>query len=284
MEVSIIVIAYNEALYIRKCIMGILNQTIPDFELLIVDDCSTDGTAGVIKEIYDTRIRYIRNLQTYGVTESRNIGIRQAKGIYIFFTDADCIPTRYWLEEGLKILKEKKCVGVEGRTFYATARTAISDRIVEDMEGRYHSTNNITYTKKVLDKVGGFNSKYVYYEDVDLGFRIKKYGDIVFSENMIVMHQRKIYTIKKLFKDARRSKSAVRLIKNYPHWRDKNIIWHRVLYPKKLLILLFPFLLIPYHSFRSWEDIKLLPFIYFSSVYLRLLVWKEAIKERILLI
>ena len=61
-------------------------------------------------------------------------------------------------------------------------------------------------------------------------------------------------------------------------------VWHRVMYPKKLLILLFPFLLFFYHGFRSWQDIKLVPFVYFSAIYTRYIVWKTAIREKIFLI
>lgn len=285
MEVTVIVIAYNEGFYIRECLTGILNQTFKDFELIIIDDCSTDGTAGVIKEIHDDRIRYIKNYQNYGIAESRNVGIKHAKGEYIFFTDADCVPTKHWLEEGLKILKEKNCLGVYGRTFYATAKTTISDKIVEELTGRYYGTNNIGYKKEILEKVGGFDEKFnLAFEDQDLGCRIKKFGDIAFSADMIVVHQQKRCSVKKLFRDAQRAKNAVHFIKKYRDYHNIDIIWWRVIYPKKLLILLFPFLLILYHSFRSWGDVKLIPFIYLNAVYIRFIIWKEAMKERVFLI
>lgn len=95
MEVSVIVIAYNEQAYIKKCLTAILNQTFSDFELLVIDDGSIDETASVVKSIHDGRIRYIRNDRNYGVAESRNAGLKYAKGKYIFFADADCIPTKY---------------------------------------------------------------------------------------------------------------------------------------------------------------------------------------------
>ena len=285
MEVSVIVIAYNEQAYIKKCLTAILNQTFSDFELLIIDDGSTDETASVVKSIHDERIRYIRNNKNYGVVKSRNIGIENAKGKYIFFTDADCVPIKYWLEEGLKIFKEKRCVGVEGRIFYATARVTISDRIVEHLEGCCHDTGNVAYKKEIPDKVKGFDPEFKFaHEDQDLAYRILKHGEITFSEDMIVVHQRKKYTIRRLFRDAKRAKDSVHLIKKYPDYHNTNIIWWRIIHPKKLLILLCPFLLILYHSFRSWQDVKLIPFIYLNAVYLRFIVWKAAIKEKILIV
>lgn len=285
MEVSVVVIAYNEQAYIKKCLTAILNQSFLDFELLIVNDGSTDGTASVINSIHDERIRHIRNNKNFGIAESRNVGFKYARGRYIFFTNADCVPIKYWIEEGLKMFKEKRCVGVVGKTFYATAKTTISDRIVEDLEGRYYGAYNIAYTKEILDKVGGFDPKYnLCYEDQDIAFRIKRYGEIIFSKDMIVIHQRKKFTPRNLFRHYKRAENTVLFIKNYPHYRNIDIRWKRILYPRRLLILLCPLLLIPYYSFRNWQDIKLIPFIYFSSAYLRFIVWKTAIKEKILLI
>ena len=285
MEVSVIVIAYNEEACIKQCLNGILNQSFNDFELIIIDDCSTDNTAQIISELHDQRIRYIKQNRNSGVAESRNVGVRQAKGEYVFFTDADCVPSKYWIEEGLNALKEKKWAGVEGRTFYATARTTISDKVVDKTAGCYYGTGNVAYRKEVLTKVGGFDVKFnLAFEDKDLAYRIKKLSVIGFAKDMIVIHQRKLYTMRRLFKEAEMSKNAVVFIKKYPDYREIDIIWQKIAYPKKLLILIFPFLLIVYHNFRSWHDIKLLPFIYLSAVYLRLVIWKEAIKERFFLI
>ncbi len=287
MEISVIVAAYNEQAYIKRCLTAILNQTVRDFELLVVDDYSADKTRQRIEEIEDGRIRYIKNDRNYGVAEARNIGIKQAKGKYIFFTDADCMPTKYWLEEGYKILSKNECAGAEGRTFYATARTTISDRVVQDLTGRIHSACNIAYRKEILDKIGGFNPRYSYcFEDQEIAARILKYGKIIFSEDMIVVHQQKKYTVKGLFKEAeKKARDSVYFIKNHRDYPDNtDIRWRRILYPKKLLILFFPFLLPFYHSIKNWQDVKLIPFIYLSAVYFRLIIWKEALKEKILLV
>ena len=185
MEVSVVIVVYNEENYIKNCLQGVLGQSFSDFEVVIIDD-SSDRTGSVVKSVQDTRIRYIKSGRNYSVAEARNIGVKEAKGECIFFTDADCVPTRYWLEEGLRRLKERKCVGVEGRTFYATAKTAISDRIVEKVsDGCYGSTDNLVYKKEFFNKTGGFDEEFKDFEDQDLGYRIKKYGDILFASNML---------------------------------------------------------------------------------------------------
>lgn len=288
MEVSVVVVAYNEQACIKKCIKGILSQSTGDFELLVVDDCSMDKTAQCVTGIRDKRIQYIRVNENRGIAKARNTGIKHAKGEYIFFTDADCVPDRHWIEEGLRMFKERNSIGVKGRTFYATSKTTISDRITEDLKGRYFSTNNIAYKKNILNKIGGFDEKFKFaFEDEDIGRRAEKCGAVVFSKDMIVIHQRKKYTIKKLFMDAKRAESTVYFIKKHRKHRDYrgcDIICGRILYPKKLLILAFPPLLIFYHSFRSWQDFKLLPFVYANAVYMRIIIWRTAVKEKFFLI
>lgn len=287
METSVIVVAYNEEGYIKECLRAILNQSFPDFELLVIDDCSTDKTAQFIREFADPRIRYIKNERNCGIAESRNVGIRNAKGGYIFFTDADCEPTKYWLEEGLRVLRGKKFIGVRGRTFYATAKTTISDRTVESLSGNEYRTCNIAYTKEILEKAGFFNPEYEYFDDADLALRIEMFSDIIFSKDMIVIHQQKKYNVKRLFRDAKKiTGSVTHFVKDHRnyHCKELDFTWGRVIFPKKLLIIIFPFLLFFYHSFRSWHDIKMIPFIYLSAVYLRLRIWKSAIKEKVFFI
>ena len=87
--VSIIMPAYNCSRFIREAIDSVLAQTYTAWELLIVDDCSTDDTAAIIASYQDERIHYFRNEQNSGAALSRNKALREAKGKYIAFLDAD---------------------------------------------------------------------------------------------------------------------------------------------------------------------------------------------------
>lgn len=89
--VSIIMPAYNAARYITDSISSVLAQTWNDWELIIIDDCSTDHTPDIIAafEKTDSRIKHIRNNQNSGVAHSRNFGIAKATGIWIAFLDSD---------------------------------------------------------------------------------------------------------------------------------------------------------------------------------------------------
>lgn len=94
--VSVVLPAYNAGPYIAEAIQSILNQTYTNFELIVVNDCSTDDTEEQILAIADSRIQYIKNAQNSGLIYNLNLGFSLAKGKYIVRMDADDIsmPTR----------------------------------------------------------------------------------------------------------------------------------------------------------------------------------------------
>jgi glycosyltransferase involved in cell wall biosynthesis len=95
--VSVLIPAYNSEKTILRAIHSVLKQTFQDFELIIVDDGSQDGTAEVIKAIDDTRIKYILHSKNSGTAEARNTAVRSATGRYVAFLDSD----DEWLPEKL---------------------------------------------------------------------------------------------------------------------------------------------------------------------------------------
>lgn len=96
--VSIIMPSYNTASYIRETIQSVLDQTYQNWELIIVDDCSTDNTDEVIASIQDERIRYLKNEKNSGAAVSRNRALREATGRWIAFLDSDDL----WMPEKLE--------------------------------------------------------------------------------------------------------------------------------------------------------------------------------------
>ena len=97
-KVSIIIPTYNRAHLLGRAIQSVLTQTYQDFELIIVDDGSTDNTEKVVESFKDERIRYIRHKENKGGAAARNTGIKAAKGEYIAFQDSDDV----WLPEKLE--------------------------------------------------------------------------------------------------------------------------------------------------------------------------------------
>ena len=104
--VSIIMPAYNTGAYIKDSIDSVLAQTYKNWELIIVDDCSTDNSMQIVKEYNDSRIIILQNEKNSGAAISRNYGLREAKGRYIAFLDSDDIWVETKLEKQVNFIKE----------------------------------------------------------------------------------------------------------------------------------------------------------------------------------
>lgn len=116
-KVSILVPVYNAEAFIEATISAVLEQTFNDFELILLDDASTDGTSAIIKGFNDKRIIYVRNDTNLGISATRNRLIDIAKGEYIAVLDHDdiCLPHR--LEQQVAFLDKHKDVAMIGSWF-----------------------------------------------------------------------------------------------------------------------------------------------------------------------
>ena len=104
--VSIIMPSYNTAKYIADSIKSVQKQTYSNWELIIVDDCSTDNTDKIVESIQDQRIRYIKNETNSGAAFSRNRALREAKGRWIAFLDSDDLWKSEKLEKQIHFMEE----------------------------------------------------------------------------------------------------------------------------------------------------------------------------------
>jgi len=104
--VSIIMPSFNTGKFIAESIRSVLAQSYAHWELIIVDDCSTDNTDAVVAEFADPRIRYLKNDRNSGAAVSRNYALREAKGRWIAFLDSDDLWTPDKLEKQLRFMRE----------------------------------------------------------------------------------------------------------------------------------------------------------------------------------
>ena len=102
MKVTVLLVVYNGAAYLDECLESIVRQTFADFELLVIDDGSTDDSRNVVREFQDERIRLILNNHDY--IASLNLGLRESQGEYIARMDADDIMYPHRLEKQVAIL------------------------------------------------------------------------------------------------------------------------------------------------------------------------------------
>lgn len=141
--VSIIMPSYNTAPYIKETIQSVLDQTYTNWELIIVDDCSTDNTEEVLATINNSRIRYFKNEKNSGAAVSRNKALREAKGQWIAFLDSDDL----WMPE--KLEKQINFMKKNGYSFSYTNYEEI------DVDGN-RTGIKITGPKRIT-KTGMFN-------------------------------------------------------------------------------------------------------------------------------
>jgi teichuronic acid biosynthesis len=142
--VSIIMPSYNTAEYIAETIQSVLSQTYKNWELIIVDDCSTDNTDAIVKPfLVDERIRYLKNEQNSGAALSRNRALREAKGRWIAFLDSDDL----WMPE--KLEKQISFMETNGYSFSYTA--------YEEIDVHGNKTGVYVTGPKKITKAGMYN-------------------------------------------------------------------------------------------------------------------------------
>ncbi len=185
-EISIVLPSYNGDKYIRDAVDSILKQTFGDWELIIVNDCSTDGTAAIAEEYaaMDPRIQVIHNTTNQKLPESLNIGFRQVKGKFLTWTSDD----NAYLPEALEtmyrwLLKEESvCMVCADMALIDWAGQIIqkADPYNDSLFARRNSVGAcFLYRAEVLREVGEYHSQMIYVEDYEYWLRIKmRYGRI----------------------------------------------------------------------------------------------------------
>ena len=208
MKVSVIVPAYNAQKTIGQCIDALLAQTYPreSYEVIVVDDGSTDGTTDVVKA-YQVKYLYQRN---QGPATARNIGVREAQGEIILFTDSDCVPFNNWIEEMVEPFKNKEVVAVKGA--YKTRQKSMTARFAQlEFEERFEmlkkaesidmvDTYAAGFRKDIFLLMGGFDPYFpvANNEDTELSYRMSKLGyKMVFNPDAIVYHLNHPSTIRR---------------------------------------------------------------------------------------
>jgi glycosyltransferase involved in cell wall biosynthesis len=284
--VSVIVPVKNGEKCVASCIESILNQTFKNFELIMVDDDSSDRTGEIINGFKDERIKCLRNKEWLGIAGSRNAGINQASGKYIFFTDADCTVNKTWIEEGLSSFK-KGYVGVEGQIIYVSEnyQQTFGDWVMENRYGGKFMTGNAAYLRDIVVAIGGLNENLTYLSDRALGLEVcKNYGKICFNKNMVAFHPWVQMTPKKIFKTVSSVEDRVFLFKKFG---DREALTWRIMGIRQFAMLLCPELLFAnflFHSYKRKEDFGLMPYTFIVAILERIHIWQASAKNRVFII
>ena len=113
-DVTVLLPVYNGGKFLEEAIQSILNQAYTNFELLIINDGSTDNSAQIIDTFQDGRINFVNNTNNQGLVKTLNFGVKKAKGSLIARMDADDVADKYRLGKQVKFLTENKDIDVVG--------------------------------------------------------------------------------------------------------------------------------------------------------------------------
>lgn len=199
-RVSVVMACHNSSEYLDEAVRSVLCQTLREFELIIVDDCSTDNTLAIAQRYpkQDKRVSVVSLLVNSGPAMARNVGIKVARGEWVAILDSDdiAVATRFEEQMGLAesddelVLVGSGSVSIDamGHTLtmhnYPTTDHKLSRRLTYKQAFPTHSS--MVYRKIALDKLGGFNPRYVRSQDYDLWLRLSEIGKMATVDKKLV--------------------------------------------------------------------------------------------------
>ncbi len=201
-KVSVIIPTYNRADKIERAIKSVLNQTFEDFDVIVVDDCSSDNTEAVVKTITDDRVIYHKLDKNQGAAGARNSGVSISESEYIAFHDSDdeWLPDK--LSKQVEYMQMNPQVGLVYGKMHIIQQTQEgdfpSDAIQGKVEGYIYNdllkrntigAPTMFIRRENFSKIGGFDSSLRCLEDWEFAIRFSKDYQIGYiDEPLIVVH------------------------------------------------------------------------------------------------
>jgi len=188
--ISVVISTYNRPDRLKKAIQSVIDQTYTDWELIVVDDCSTidihNLVAGYVVNLPDNKIKYVRLDKNFGNdTKPKNTGILKSKGEYVAFLDDD----NSWRPDHLQALVNEMENYDDADLVYGDRWIVFEDKsqpnrrgIAEDFhfgvlgDHNYIDTSDVLVRRSALFAVGGFDERYKKFVDWNLWWRMEKYG------------------------------------------------------------------------------------------------------------
>jgi hypothetical protein len=194
--VSIVIVTCNHRNFLEPCLRSVLNSDYPNYEVIVVDNGSNDGSVEVVERMAEgqCKLKLIKNIINLGHSQGVNIAVEKAQGDYIAKLDDDTIVDPKWLQELMKVLMGDPTLGVaqSGSYYYEGAElrpqpayAAVLDylgqihfRHIESTQEVFHPTMYACAMKKSLFRqVAGLYPEYIiYYDEVDLGWKLRLLG------------------------------------------------------------------------------------------------------------
>jgi glycosyltransferase involved in cell wall biosynthesis len=215
MYFSILIPLYNKSEYISNTLNSVLGQTYSKFEVIIIDDGSTDGSDAIVSKYTDPRIRILRQ-ENKGVSAARNYGIKKAKYKLIALLDGDDLWDKRYLEEIVILIGKYPEISIYGTQLAGICNGRIISRpfilnnfevygkfdlfeIITKNKGFLHpiSSSSVVFRKNILEKAGNFDERITHGEDYDFFFRISLYSEIAFVEKELAYWNQSVLASKR---------------------------------------------------------------------------------------
>jgi hypothetical protein len=125
--VSIIILNFNGENYLERCLFSVLGTKYPNFEVIFVDNASTDSSLKIVENTFgnDKRLRIFKNAKNLGFSAGNNFGLRQSRGNYIVFLNNDTITDPYWLATLVDVMEKDRTIGLAGSTILSIDGTKL---------------------------------------------------------------------------------------------------------------------------------------------------------------
>jgi glycosyltransferase involved in cell wall biosynthesis len=215
-KISVVIPNFNNAGTVGRCIEAALDSDYPDFEVIVVDDCSTDNSLEIIKEYPCTLISLKKNK---GASAARNTGARKSSGDIIFFTDSDCLLRKDTLSLAADALSKEGDDVIIGGTYTAIPPDKDFFSIFQSVSINYSETKNtadpdyiathaMAISARTFKESGGFPEAFLpMIEDVEFSHRLKRAGKrLVMYPEIQVQHTFNFTLLRSLKNAFRKSK------------------------------------------------------------------------------
>ena len=196
--VSVIIPTYNSADFLTEAVASVLNQTWRGFEIVVVDDGSTDGTPERVRR-YDDKVRYFYK-KNGGPSSARNMGVREATGVYVAFLDADDVWEPEKLRVQIQLVSEHPEIKLVCTGFALMGRRRARERkLKRDRMGNlfpllysnsFVRTSTVLMAKSCFQDVGFFDERYRSAEDYDLWLRVARRYPIAYIKQTLVRYRK----------------------------------------------------------------------------------------------